>query len=231
MKKSHIVTLFVFFLLIPATLFLGTKLPGRSYYFTGTLIILELMLPFFMAFEGRKPQARELVIIAVLSAMAIAGRVAIPIPDFKAIFAIIMLSGIAFGPETGFMVGAIAAFGSNFFYSHGDYTPWQMFSYGAGGMLAGFAFAKGRLPRKPWLMAVFGFVAVVLVVGPILDSMTLFLGFVKPSREAFGLVFVPGFAHNCINGLCTAAVNLIFGKPFLAIVNRIQVKYGLLEQA
>ena len=50
MKKSRIATLLVFFLLIPATLFLGTKLPGRTYYITGTLIILELMIPFFMAF-------------------------------------------------------------------------------------------------------------------------------------------------------------------------------------
>ena len=229
MKKSHIATLLVCFLLIPATLYLGTKLTGRSYYITVTLILLELMLPMFMAFEGRKPQARELVIIAVLSAMAIAGRVAIPIPDFKAIFAIIMLSGIAFGPETGFMVGAIAAFGSNFFYSQGFYTPWQMFSYGIGGMLAGFLFGKGRLPRNPWLMAIFGFVSVVTLVGPILDSMTLFLGFVKPSKEAFALVFGPGVVHNCINGGCTAAVMLIFGKSFLAILNRVQVKYGMLK--
>ena len=89
MKKSNIATLLVFLLLIPATLFLGTKIPGRSYYITGTLIILELMIPFFMAFEGRKPQARELVVIAVMCAIAIAARVAIPIPNFKAIFAII----------------------------------------------------------------------------------------------------------------------------------------------
>ena len=229
MKKSHIATLVTFFLLIPATLYLGTKLSGRSYYITGTLIILELMIPFFMAFEGRKPQARELVIIAVLSAIAIAGRVLIPVPSFKAIFAIIMLAGIAFGPETGFMVGAIAAFGSNFFYGQGAYTPWQMFSYGTGGMLAGFVFGKGRFPRKPWLMAVFGFASVVVLIGPILDSMTLFLGFVKMNREAFALVFVPGIVHNCINGLCTAAVMLIFGKPFLGILNRIQVKYGMLD--
>ena len=229
MKKSHIATLVTFFFLIPATLFLGTKLTGRSFYITGTLIMLELMIPFFMAFEGRKPQARELVIIAVLSALAIAGRVLIPIPNFKAIFAIIMLSGIAFGPETGFMVGAIAAFGSNFVYGQGAYTPWQMFSYGAAGMLAGFVFGKGRLPRKPWLMAIFGFVALVLVVGPILDSMSLFLGFVKMNKAAFGIVFVPGFTFNCINGLCTAAVILIFGKPFLGILNRVQVKYGMLD--
>ena len=55
MKKSNIATLLVFLLLIPATLYLGTKLSGRSYYLTGTLIIIELMVPFFMAFEGQAP--------------------------------------------------------------------------------------------------------------------------------------------------------------------------------
>ena len=98
MKKSHIATLAVFLLLIPLTLFLGKQLSGRSYYITGTLIIAELMIPFFMVFEGRKPQARELVIIAVMCALAIAGRVVIPLPHFKAIFAVIILTGIAFGP-------------------------------------------------------------------------------------------------------------------------------------
>ena len=86
MKKSNIATLLVFLLLIPATLYLGTRLPGRSYYITGALIVIELMLPFFLAFEGRKPQARELVVIAVMCAIAITGRAAIPIPNFKGNF-------------------------------------------------------------------------------------------------------------------------------------------------
>lgn len=228
MKKSSIATLIVCFLLIPLTLFLGTKLPGRSFYITGTLIIIELMLPFFMAFEGRKPQARELVIIAVMCAIAVVGRVAIPIPNFKAIFGIIMLAGIAFGPETGFIVGAISAFVSNFFAVQGPFTPWQMFAYGLAGMLAGFAFAKGRLPRKAWLMAVFGFVAVVLVVGPVLDSMALFLGYAQWNWQAFAVVFAQGIAVNCLQGLCTVAVMFIFGKPLLRILDRIRKKYGIL---
>ena len=59
-----------------------------------------------------------------------------------------MLSGIAFKPEAGFMVGAVSALASNFFYGQGAYTPWQMFAYGAGGMLAGFLFAKNRPPKN-----------------------------------------------------------------------------------
>ena len=229
MKKSNIATLIVFLLLIPATLYLGAKLPGRSYYITGTLIVLELMIPFFMAFEGPKPQARELVVIAVMCAIAIAARVAIPLPNFKAIFAVIMLSGIAFGPEAGFVVGAISAFASNFFYSQGPYIPWQMMAYGAGGMLAGFLFAKGRLPRKPWIMALVGFLAVILWVGPLLDTSGVFLELTVITWEGAIAKYISGFFVNISNATCTALVMLFLGKPLLEKLDRIKRKYGMME--
>ena len=228
MKRSNWVTLGVFLVLIPLTLFLGSKIPGRLYYITGTLIIIELMIPFFMAFEGRKPQARELVLVAVMCALAIAGRVVIPLPHFKAAFAIIMLAGIAFGPETGFMVGAITAFASNFFYGQGAFTPWQMFAYGAGGMLAGFCFRPGWLPRKPWIMAVFGFLANILWMGPLLDCSSIFLMLSRITWSAIVTVFLAGLYVNVMQGLGTAAVLLFLGRPMLEKLNRIKVKYGLL---
>ena len=229
MKKSHIATLLVFLLLIPATLFLGTKLPGRGFYITGTAIIVELMLPFFLAFEGRKPQARELVVIAVMCALAVAGRAAIPIPNFKAIFAIIMLTGIAFGPEAGFMVGAVSAFASDFFYQLGAYTPWQMMAYGAGGMLSGFCFAKGRLPQKPWVMGTFGFFAVLLWVGPLLDCSHVFLMLSQINRDGVLATFISGFYVNITQAICTVLVMLFLGRPLLDKLDRIKVKYGMME--
>ena len=77
MKKSRIATLIVFFVLIPLTLIVGSRLSGRAFYVTSTLVIVELLIPFFLAFEGRRPQARELVVLAVMCALAVAGRVAI----------------------------------------------------------------------------------------------------------------------------------------------------------
>lgn len=229
MKKSNIVTLILFFLLIPATLFLGTKIPGRSYYITSTLMILELMVPFFMAFEGRKPQAQELVVIAVMCAIAIVARTAIPIPHFKAIFAVIMLSGIAFGPEAGFVVGAISAFASNFFYGQGAYTPWQMMAYGAGGMLAGFCFAKGRLPQKPWVMAVFGFFATILWVGPLLDCSHIFLMLSAINRDSILAALLSGFPVNLSQAICTVLIMLLFGRALLDKLDRVKTKYGMME--
>lgn len=229
MKKSNIAMLIVFLALIPLTLFLGEKLPGKGYYITGVLIIAELMLPFFMAFEKRKPQARELVVIAVMCAIAVIGRVAIPIPNFKAAFAIIMLTGIAFGPETGFIVGAITAFASNFFYGQGAYMPWQMMAYGAGGMLAGFVFIKNKIPRKPWIMAIFGFLSVILWIGPLLDSSHIFLMMPEINFASVTASLASGFPVNVSQGICTALMMLIFGNPLLEKLERVKLKYGMME--
>ena len=230
MKKSNLVMLLIFLIVIPMTLVLGSKLSGRSYYITSTLVIIEILIPFLLAFEGRKPQARELVVIAVLSALAVAARVAIPLPNFKAIFAIIMLSGIAFGPEAGFMVGAISAFASNFFYGQGAYTPWQMFAYGAGGMLAGFVFTKKWLPQKPVAMGIFGFLAVVLFVGPILDTCSVFLMLTEVGLNNAWPMYLSGFPVNISQGISTFLTMLIFGKPLLEKLDRVKVQYGMMEE-
>lgn len=227
MKKTTVVTLLIFFLLIPVTIFLGTKLPGRGYYITATAVILEMLLPFFMAFEGRRVQARELVVIAVLCAIAVVARIAIPIPHFKPMFAIIMLCGVAFGPQTGFMVGALSAFVSNFFAGQGAYTPWQMFAYGAGGLLAGFVLSHRS--RSPWLLGGFGFCATMFLVGPLLDTSTVFLSMTHFSWEAVLTIYFSGFPVNLSNALCTALTMLLLAKPFLEKLERMQVKYGLLQ--
>lgn len=229
MKKSNLAMLTVFLVLIPLTLFLGDKLPGKGYYITGVLIIIELAIPFFMAFERRKPQARELVVLAVMIALAVIGRVAIPIPHFKAAFAIIMLTGITFGPEAGFIAGATTAFASNFFYGQGAYMPWQMMAYGAGGMLAGFVFIKNKIPKKPWIMAIFGFLAVVLWIGPLLDTSHIFIMMPEINISTITASLASGFPVNVSQGVCTALMMLVFGKPLLEKLDRVKRKYGFLE--
>lgn len=229
MKRSTILCLPVFFVLIPLTLYLGSLLPGRGFYLTSTAIIIELLIPFFMAFEGRRPQARELVIIAVMCAISIVSRVAIPLPQFKPTFAIIMLTAVAFGPETGFIVGAITAFGSNFFIGQGPYTPWQMMAYGAGGLLAGFLAQKGWLSRNKWELSFFGFFVSLLWVGPLLDVSTMFLTLTTFSWEGVLTILGSGTLMNLAQGVCSFLTMLLFSKPLLEKLDRIKRKYGILE--
>ena len=227
MKKSTLLSLLDFLLLIPLTLYLGSHLPGRGFYITSTAIIIELMIPFFLVFEGRRPQARELVIISVMCAIAIVSRVAIPLPQFKPTFAIIMLTALAFGPEIGFMVGALTAFGSNFFLGQGPYTPWQMMAYGAGGLLTGFLAQKGWLSRNKWELAFFSFFASVLWVGPLLDVSTMFLTLTSFSWEGVLTILGSGALMNLAQGACSFLTMVLFSKPLLEKLDRIQRKYGM----
>ncbi len=229
MKKSWIATLAVFLVMIPLTIYLGSKIPGRSYYLTGTFIIVWLLIPFFMKFEGKRPQARELIMIAVMCALAVAGRVAIPVNHFKAAYAVIIISGIALGPETGFIVGAVTALVSNFFYGQGAYMPWQMMAYGAGGMAAGFAFAKGKLPKKPLPMALFSFLSVILLIGPILDVCNTFLGMPEVTASTLAASFASGFPVNAIQAATTAVLVFFLGRPLLDKLERAKLKYGVGE--
>lgn len=224
MKKTTVFSLLTVLILVPATLILGSRLTGRAYYLTGTLLIIELMLPFFLAFEGRRPKARELVLIAVMCALAIVSRAALAfLPHFKPIIGIIMITGAVFGWETGFLVGAVSAFGSNFFFGQGPWTPWQMAAYGLAGLLAGL-FGKKTTPP---VLALMGFFSTLLLVGPVLDLSRLFTVATVMTPRYILMVFVMGIPANIMNAVSTGLTILLLGKPLQDKLLRIRTKYGL----
>ena len=230
MKKSTLFSILVIVLLIPLTLYLGTRVKGRWYYLTSTLIIIELMLPFFFRFESRRPQARELVILTVMAALAAVSRVVFSFSPFlKTISGIIMITGIAFGPEAGFLTGAVSAFASKFFFSQGPWTPWQMFAYGFGGFFAGLVFHRHRQWAKPWVLAPFGFLTILLIVGPMLDSCTVFTMLTKFTRKNVLAVYSAGVMYNVNHGIGAALTLFFVSRPLLSKLDRLQTKYGILE--
>ena len=230
MRKSTLLSILAIFLLIPLTLFLGTQVKGRWYYLISTIIIVELMLPFFFRFEARRPQARELVILTVMAALAAVSRVVFAFsPYLKTITGIIMITGIAFGPEAGFLTGAVAAFASNFFFSQGPWTPWQMFAYGFGGFFAGLIFHNRRHWAKPWVLAIFAFFTILLVVGPMLDSCTVFTVLSKFTAKNVLAVYAAGIGYNATHGIGAALTLFFVSRPLLQKLDRLQTKYGILE--
>ncbi len=225
------VSILVIFLLIPALVFFGGKLGGRTYYLIGAAVIFLTCVPFFLVFEQRRPQAREMATLAVLCALAVAARAAFAaVPGFKPMMAVIMISGMAYGPEAGFLVGAVTAFASNFLFGQGPWTPWQMFAYGLGGFLAGSAVRLKLLPRKRLPMAVFGFFAVVLIVGPVLDTCSVFTMPTQVNLTTAGAIYLAGFPYNVNHGLSTFATLLLVGEPMIRKLDRIKQKYGVTEE-
>ena len=142
LSKRTLVAAVLTLLCIPLTLYAGiTYLGDQHYNITALLVLVECMLPFFLVFESRKPKARELVTIAVLCAIGVAGRSAFfMLPQFKPVLALVIIAGVAFGGETGFLVGAVTMLSSNVLFSQGPWTSWQMFSMGIIGFLAGVLF-------------------------------------------------------------------------------------------
>ena len=143
-RKRLALTAVLIFLVIPAlialTVFLGSK---RLYMPLSLLILVMIMAPFFMIFERRKPRAREVVLIAMMSALTVASHtffhIAFPVQIGTAM---VVISGISLGPEAGFLIGAMSRFVCNFYMGQGAWTPWQMFCWGLLGFLAGLAFNR-----------------------------------------------------------------------------------------
>lgn len=69
--------LILMLLVVPLLLYLSVRFfHGRKYLICSLIVIVAAMLPFFMMFEGRKPKAREIMVISVLAAIGVAGRAA-----------------------------------------------------------------------------------------------------------------------------------------------------------
>ena len=88
-RAKTLLTILAALVLAPLTVVVGMGIPGNGYYLSGTLIVLYAIVPFFVAFEGRRPTAREIAVVAVLTALAVAARAAfVWVPHFKPMAAI-----------------------------------------------------------------------------------------------------------------------------------------------
>ncbi len=230
-KRTSAATIIIL-LCIPLTIFAGIVYLGdRHYNLVAMMVLLECMFPFVLVFEGRKPKARELVTIAVLCAIAVASRSAFfMLPQFKPVLALTIIVGVAFGGETGFLVGAMTMLVSNVLFSQGPWTPWQMFSMGIIGFLAGILFRKGMLRRNRGSLAVFGAFAAVLIYGGIMNlAAAVMYNSASLNWTMLLAYYVSGFPMDLVHACVTIVVILLVAEPMLEKLDRIKVKYGLVE--
>ena len=231
LSKRTIAAAAIILLTIPLTIYLGMYYFGdRRFYFISLLIIFQTMIPFALVFESRKPQARELVVIAVLCAIAVAGRAAFfMLPQFKPVVALVIIAGVAFGGEAGFLVGAMTGFVSNFFFGQGPLTPWQMFAFGIIGFLSGVLFRKGLLSRRRIPLAIFGGLMTFIIYGGIMNPAMILVFQPSPTRAMIWLGYLQGLPFDLVHAAATVTFMLIISQPMLEKLDRIKIKYGLVE--
>ena len=230
LKKRTIAAAAMILLCIPFTIFIGVYYLGNmKFYFIALLVLLECMLPFFLVFEGRKPQARELVLIAALCAIGVAGRAAFfMFPGFKPVAALTILAGVALGGETGFLVGAITMAVSNILFGQGPLTPWQMFAMGLVGFFAGVLFRKGWLRRSRLSLCIYGAFAVLFLYGGLMNPASALTAQRKLNLSVLMTYYVSGFPFDCVHAAATAVFLWFGAEPILEKLERIKTKYGLL---
>ena len=226
------ITLLLSLLLIPMTIWAGLRFGGgRKYMLISFAVIFETMLPFFLIFEGRKPQARELVILSVLSALAIGGRaVFFALPGFKPVASMVILTGVAFGAEAGFMVGAMTMFCSNVLFGQGPWTPWQMFAMGIMGLLSGVLFRKGLLHRERLSLSAFGGLMTFLIYGGIMNPASVLMYQANPDWQMILTAYITGVPADAVHALATVLFLWFLSEPMLEKLDRVKVKYGLIEK-
>ena len=142
LRKRRAVSAGIILIAIPAVLAISILLVKSSWYLPLSLVVLVLvMAPFFMVFEQRRPKAREIVLIAMMSALTVTAHMVLHVMvPLQIGTALVIVAGISLGPEAGFLIGALSRFVCNFFIGQGMWTPWQMFCWGLLGFLAGFTF-------------------------------------------------------------------------------------------
>ena len=221
----------VILIAVPFTIYIGYSWFGdRKYYFISLLIILETILPFIFAFENRKPKVRELVIISVLCAIGVAGRAAFyMLPQFKPVAALVIICGVCFGGETGFLVGAITAFASSFFFGPGPWTPWQMFAFGMIGFLAGVLFSKGIIGKTKTSLCIFGGIASIVVYGGIMNPASVIMWQPNPTLEMILTSYIMGLPFDVVHGVSTVFFLWLISVPMIEKLERIKTKYGLID--
>lgn len=231
--KRTKITFILVFLLVPVIIAFGVIfLKNRSYYFISLCVIVISMAPFFVMFEDRKPQAREIVVIAVMVVIATMGRMAFSmLPNFKPVTAIVIISGIGLGAEAGFLTGALTAFASNFFFGQGPWTPWQMFAFGIIGFLSGLLFRNNRKKYafNKVILCIYGGFVTFAIYGFIMDTSSALSFLDGLTWEVFVAKYISGVPVNFTHAVSTMIFLFAMTKPILKKLDRVKLKYGILS--
>lgn len=232
--KRTVVSIVAVLVLIPATIWFGVaRLGDKKYFFISLLVLLEAMLPFFVSFEDRRPKVRDIVTLAVMCALAVTGRTAFfMLPNFTPVMAIVIIAGVAFGCEGGFITGAMTMFVSNFIMGQGPWTPWQMFAMGLVGFLAGLFFAGSSVRTRNMTklgLCIFGALICIVVYGGIMNPASVIMWQPNVNFSMIMASYVTGFPFDLAQATATVIALWLVARPFLEKLDRVRIKFGVLK--
>jgi len=212
---------------------LGTILCGmflfenRNYYVISLLLVIYTLIMAFINFDKRQFNTKKIVVIAVLIALAVAGRIGFSfLPQFKPAVAIIIIIGTCFGAEVGFLSGAMTGLVSNFYFGQGPWTPWQMLCLALIGFIAGIIFHKLE-KRSVITLCIYGVISAIIIYGGIMNPISVMLFEPNMTFEMVIGSYIAGISFDAVHAVATVIFLALLAKPMIKLIERIKVKYAL----
>ena len=210
------------FVLVPMLAVTGSLFTNGSRHLLISLLAAGLSLLLFAAgFDRKKIGTRRMVICAVMTALAFAGRF---IPFLNPITAMAVITGIYMGSEAGFLVGSLSALLSNFYFGQGPWTVFQMLAWGLIGFFAGLL-AK-PLKSNMVLLLIYGVICGVMY-SFIMDIWTVLWYNKGFSFGLYGAAIISAIPYTVSYVLSNVLFLLLLFKPFGVKLERVKVKYGI----
>jgi energy-coupling factor transport system substrate-specific component len=209
-------------------LFSDNPLFSANWALISVLFLGVVITAFFWNYERHSPSAKEIALIATMAALAAAVRVPFAIlPGIQPTTFLVMISGWVFGVQAGFVVGALAALASNFFLGQGPWTPWQMFCWGMGGVVAAILARREKefnLRKFTILTFFWGYMFGWLM------NIWHWVGFIYPLNvKTFLATYVASFPFDTLHALGNVVISLTFGKTFYYVLQRFKRKITVIK--
>ena len=201
MKKIISYSTILLFLII-LTLLSAVLFKGHYYTLISVVFAAASFVFFFHSFERK----------AVMTALSVVGRfIFAPIPAFKPVTAIVILTGIYLSAEGGFLTGALTALISNMYFGHGAWTPFQMLAWGSIGLFAGL-FSK-QMRKYPVLILIYGGLSGVFY-SLIMDVWTVLWYDSSFNISMYKAAIISAVPYTLIYSVSNIIFLLIIGKGF-----------------
>ena len=215
---------------IPLCIAIGFFFFGeRKYLFISMMTAVLSCIPFWTSLSRGKYSAKKVVLIAVLVAIATAGRsVFFMFPGIKPMAAVVIVTGISLGAEAGFLTGSLTMLLSNMLFGQGPWTPWQMFSMGLIGLLAGLLATAGKeRMEKRSSLCLFGLISPLVIYGGIMNFASLLMMSYTINKESIIAIYLSGIPMDLLHAVSTVVFLAIGGKPMLEKIERVKKKHGI----
>lgn len=215
---------------IPLCIAIGFFFFGdRKYLFISMMTAVLSCIPFWTSLSRGKYSAKKVVLIAVLVAIATAGRsVFFMFPGIKPMAAVVIVTGISLGAEAGFLTGSLTMLLSNMLFGQGPWTPWQMFSMGLIGLLAGLLATAGKeRMEKRSSLCLFGLISPLVIYGGIMNFASLLMMSYTINKESIIAIYLSGIPMDLLHAVSTVVFLAVGGKPMLEKIERVKKKHGI----